>query len=66
LARRVRAFAVHPGVIYTELGRHLSAARANSPGVAARQQQLEFETVPQGAATSCWAATLSELDGMGG
>lgn len=47
------ANAVHPGVIPTNLGRHMSpVARALQPLGAA----LAMKTVPQGAATQCWAA----------
>ena len=63
----VRANAVHPGAIVTELGRHLSpediaALQARSPG----GQGFQWKSVPAGAATSAWAATAPELDGRGG
>lgn len=62
----VRANALHPGAIVTELGRHLSAddietLRARTPG-----GKLTWKTVPAGAATSVWAATAPELAGRGG
>jgi len=62
----VRAFAVHPGVIMTELSRHLSrddvgTLRSRSPG-----GRLEFKTAEQGAATTVWGATSPDLDGNGG
>jgi NAD(P)-dependent dehydrogenase (short-subunit alcohol dehydrogenase family) len=62
----VRANAVHPGAIVTELGRHLSAEdieelRSRAPG-----GRLTWKTVPAGAATSVWAATAPELEGRGG
>ncbi len=61
----VRSFAVHPGAISTELGRHMDSddmARitASFPG-----GKLAFKSVPQGAATSVWAATAPELGGRG-
>lgn len=69
-AHGVRAFGVHPGMIVTELGRHLTPddiaqlqARAkdrSSSGLAT------WKTPQQGAATQCWAATAPELDGRGG
>ncbi len=59
----VRAFAVHPGVIITDLGRHLSEAEVN--GVLASSAQF-MKTPDQGAATSVWCATSAELDGKGG
>lgn len=62
----VRAFAVHPGVIMTELSRHLTrddvgTLRSRSPG-----GRLEFKTTEQGAATTVWGATSRDLDGTGG
>ena len=65
--RGVRANAVHPGVILTELGRHLTpdtmkemTSRATSAG------PMKFKDVPHGAATQVWAAVSPELDGVGG
>ena len=63
----VRAFSVHPGMILTELGRHLTeealaALRDSMPSDA----QSAWKTIPQGAATTVWAATSAELDGRGG
>ncbi len=47
------ANAVHPGVIPTNLSRHMSpVARTLQPIAVA----LAMKTVPQGAATQCWAA----------
>jgi len=65
--RGVRAFAVHPGTISTELGRHLTdeslaALVASMPS----GQEMRWKSVPEGAATSVWAATTAELDGRGG
>lgn len=67
----VHAFAVHPGGIQTELGRHLAEsdiaalmARAGIDDPAAFQ--ASFKTVPQGAATTVWAATSPELANRGG
>lgn len=71
LARRwadhgVNSFAVHPGGIQTELGRNLE------PEMAKRFEQMIkdypdiWKTVPQGAATSCWAATSPDLSGKTG
>tara|TARA_R110002110_G_scaffold205066_7_gene417248 strand:+ start:402772 stop:403728 length:957 start_codon:yes stop_codon:yes gene_type:complete len=63
----VRAFAVHPGMILTELGRHLQqedydALMARMP----KGVEPKFKDVEQGAATSVWAATTDELEGRGG
>jgi NAD(P)-dependent dehydrogenase (short-subunit alcohol dehydrogenase family) len=68
--RGVHAYAVHPGMIATELGRYMTrddvtalmdrAKRGPSGGMPPRK------TVEQGAATTVWAATAPELDGQGG
>lgn len=58
--------AVHPGVIMTDLGRHLTAEDlANFPG-ATSVEEMKFKTVESGAATSVWAATSPELEGRSG
>jgi hypothetical protein len=62
----VRAVAVHPGVIATELARHLTPETLASLRAAQPGQKLEFKTIAQGAATSVWAATAPQLDGLGG
>lgn len=65
--RGLRAFAVHPGAIHTELGRHLSKDDFKAMmGRAPQAKPLQFKQVSQGAATSVWAATAPELDGKGG
>ena len=56
-ARGVTAYAVHPGVILTELGRHLTAE--DSEGLAKRLPR--FKTIPQGAATTVWACVAPDL-----
>jgi NAD(P)-dependent dehydrogenase (short-subunit alcohol dehydrogenase family) len=64
----VRAFAVHPGGIMTELQRHLPREEM----VAARWMTEDgtvnerFKTPEQGAATSIWAATSPQLEDKGG
>jgi len=65
-SRGVRALAVHPGVIMTELSRHM--VPEDFEMLQARQpegKQLTLKTVEQGAATSVWAATSAELAGKG-
>jgi NAD(P)-dependent dehydrogenase (short-subunit alcohol dehydrogenase family) len=64
----VRAFAVHPGGIQTELGRHLTrdTLQVLVYRLAAAPTETVWKTVPQGAATSVYAATSSDLDGQGG
>ena len=70
----VRVNAVHPGMIVTDLARHMtsddmvqlqrraaaSAATGTGPGLP------EFKSVQQGAATSVWAAVSPEMADVGG
>ena len=62
----VRSFALHPGAIVTELGRHLAAEDIEMMQSRAPKGGLKFKQVPAGAATSVWAATSPELEGKGG
>jgi NAD(P)-dependent dehydrogenase (short-subunit alcohol dehydrogenase family) len=66
----VRAFAIHPGMIATELARHLTPDDARMLGERARKRaesgQTSVKAVPQGAATQLYAATAPELEGRGG
>jgi NAD(P)-dependent dehydrogenase (short-subunit alcohol dehydrogenase family) len=64
----VRAFAVHPGGIMTPLQRHLSREEMQASGWIDEDGTPDdrFKTPEQGAATSVWAATSPQLDGMGG
>jgi WW domain-containing oxidoreductase len=57
------ANAVHPGVIPTNLSRHMSpVSRALQPIAVA----LAMKTVPQGAATQCWAAAHPDAGAING
>lgn len=64
----IHAYAVHPGGIETNLGRHMTQDMRD--GLMARISKsdtgFQWKTIPQGAATSCWAATAPELEGKGG
>ena len=65
--RGVHAFSVHPGGIRTELGRHMTPETiATMTASLASRGRFTFKTIPQGAATSVWAATAPELEGHGG
>ena len=72
-ARGIRAAAVHPGGIHTELGRHMDPTFAQSM-VEQIDKQLaaegkppyQWKTIPQGAATSVWAAVVASPDEVGG
>ena len=75
LARRagpsgLLSFAVHPGVIATDLGRHLTDdllkdmaefARRRSAAAGGESRGIAFKPVEAGAATQVWAATTSDL-----
>jgi NAD(P)-dependent dehydrogenase (short-subunit alcohol dehydrogenase family) len=71
--RGVRAAAVHPGGIQTELGRHMDLAQLHKM-VDQMNQQLaaegkgpfQWKTIPQGAATSVWAGIAAPADEVGG
>ena len=64
----VHAYAVHPGVIETELTRHMGEAdyKLLQDRAAERKTPMQTKTVSAGAATSIYAATAPELDGRGG
>jgi NAD(P)-dependent dehydrogenase (short-subunit alcohol dehydrogenase family) len=67
------ATAVHPGAIRTELSRYLTADAQQEltqimtqvgrlPGA----KPIAYKSVPQGAATSVWAAAVAKADAVGG
>lgn len=58
----VRAFAVHPGAIETEIFRYMTDQELE----AWKQVVKSFKTTQQGAATSIWCALSPQLRGMGG
>jgi len=64
----VHAYAVHPGGIDTNLGRHLSEEQAEAlvQRVTTSDPSFQWKSIPQGAATSVWAATADEVAGKGG
>jgi NAD(P)-dependent dehydrogenase (short-subunit alcohol dehydrogenase family) len=71
-ASGVRAAAVHPGAIQTELGRYMTTEvrerliteiNANQPKGAA---PFSYKSIPQGAATSLWAACVADAEAIGG
>jgi NAD(P)-dependent dehydrogenase (short-subunit alcohol dehydrogenase family) len=72
-SRGVRAAAVHPGGIQTELGRHLDQSffqvmidQMNRELAAEGKPPFQFKTIPQGAATSVWAGVVAQADEVGG
>jgi NAD(P)-dependent dehydrogenase (short-subunit alcohol dehydrogenase family) len=67
--RGVRAAAVHPGGIHTELARHMDPNQMQAMiGQITRQLEEEgkgpftLKTIPQGAATSVWAGVVASAD----
>jgi len=64
----IHAYAVHPGGIETNLGRHMTPEmrEALMARIGSRDGGFQWKTIPQGAATTCWAATAAELEGRGG
>ena len=67
--RGVRAAAVHPGGIKTELGRYVDPAgwrkydrQMNQQLAAQGKGPFQWKSIPQGAATSVWAAVVAPAD----
>ena len=71
-AAGIRATAVHPGVIQTELARHMTEERlkglidAISAAQPAGTPPFRYKTVPQGAATTVWSGFVAPADLVGG
>ncbi len=67
----IRATAVHPGAILTELGRYMTPEVIKGLMAAIESRQtadtpgLTYKTVPQGAATSVWAGFVAPADTVG-
>jgi NAD(P)-dependent dehydrogenase (short-subunit alcohol dehydrogenase family) len=71
--RGVRATAVHPGGIATELSRHMPdgaidawVQQMQEQRRAAGEPPFEFKSIPQGAATSIWAGVVGNASEVGG
>jgi NAD(P)-dependent dehydrogenase (short-subunit alcohol dehydrogenase family) len=64
----VRAFAVHPGGIMTDLQRYMPEEEKRAMGWIDADGSVDprFKTPSQGAATSVWCAVNAQLDGKGG
>ena len=72
-SRGVRAAAVHPGAIQTELGRYAEPGRIeklveqiNEQLAAQGKAPFQWKTIPQGAATSVWAGIVAPAEQIGG
>jgi len=70
--RGVRAAAVHPGVIQTELGRYMDPSllqnltqQIDRQLTAEGKGPFQWKTIPQGAATSVWAGVVAPADEIG-
>jgi NAD(P)-dependent dehydrogenase (short-subunit alcohol dehydrogenase family) len=71
--RGVRAAAVHPGIIQTELVRHMNPSwlqtrveEINQQRAEAGKPSVEWKSMAQGAATSVWAAVVAPANEIGG
>ena len=71
-SRGVRAAAVHPGGIQTELGRYMDPGQLQKLVDHMNQQlategrgQFQWKTIPQGAATSVWSGVVAPADEIG-
>lgn len=69
----IRATAVHPGGIRTELARHMDPAvlqrmldQINADNAAKGLPPFTYKTIPQGAATSVWSGVVAKADEVGG
>jgi NAD(P)-dependent dehydrogenase (short-subunit alcohol dehydrogenase family) len=71
--RGIRATALHPGAIQTELSRHMTPEAIkqlidsiNKAQQASGAPAFSYKSIPQGAATSVWAAIVAPADEIGG
>src|SRR6266404_2945496 len=71
--RGVRAAAVHPGGIQTELGRYIDPSQfgkmidqINQQLSAEGKGPFQLKTIPQGSATSVWAGVVASANEIGG
>ncbi|MGA9276226.1 SDR family NAD(P)-dependent oxidoreductase [Ilumatobacter sp.] len=65
----VHSLAVHPGGIHTDLGRHMTpelVAEIQNRIVQSNPGGFEWKSIPQGAATTVWAATTPDFADRGG
>ncbi|MFN8624504.1 MAG: SDR family NAD(P)-dependent oxidoreductase [Candidatus Binatia bacterium] len=65
-AAGIHAYAVHPGMIATELSRHMTQEDFELLQTQMAGMQWHSKTVESGAATTVYAATAPELEGRGG
>jgi NAD(P)-dependent dehydrogenase (short-subunit alcohol dehydrogenase family) len=68
-SKGVHAYAVHPGMIYTDHGRYMTKEDIEDitkRAAAVPGGGIKPKPIPAGAATSVWAAVAPELEGKGG
>jgi NAD(P)-dependent dehydrogenase (short-subunit alcohol dehydrogenase family) len=72
-AQGIRATAVHPGGIQTELGRHMTdevrdtlISSINAANQAADMPAFSYKSIPAGAATTVWAGIVAPAEDVGG
>jgi NAD(P)-dependent dehydrogenase (short-subunit alcohol dehydrogenase family) len=72
-SRGIRATAIHPGGIRTELARYMDpveqqqmVATITERNAASGLPAFRYKTVPEGAATSVWAAVVASAEEIGG
>ena len=71
-ARGIRATAVHPGGIQTELGRYMTPEvrdnlmKSIAASAPAGAPTFSWKSIPQGAATSVWAGFVAAANDVGG
>ena len=72
-AEGIRATAVHPGGIMTELGRHMTQELRDAmmknieeANKASGAPPMKWKSIPQGAATTVWSGFVASADTVGG
>jgi NAD(P)-dependent dehydrogenase (short-subunit alcohol dehydrogenase family) len=70
--RGIRAVAVRPGSVKTELGRHMNREQSKAIFQSVKEQvkkqgpAMVWKTIPQGAATPVWAGVAADVEQVGG
>ena len=64
--RAVRATEVHPGVIQTELSRHLTPELVGYVRALRNSAAIPHKSVPHGSATSVWSGFVASSEAVGG
>jgi NAD(P)-dependent dehydrogenase (short-subunit alcohol dehydrogenase family) len=68
-SRSVRAVAVDPGIVMTEIARHMTPDGVEEVALrfsGAKVSELPFKTIAQGAATTVWAGVAAPAELVGG